>query len=74
MHSRFIEFNFFTMSSSGKTKVWEIISKVDDSVLGYIKWYANWRQYCFYPEGNTVFNKECLIDIHEFITQEMQRR
>lgn len=36
-------------------------------LLGTIKWYAHWRQYGFYPEEGTVFEKTCLDDIHNFI-------
>ena len=31
--------------------------------LGEIKWYGPWRQYCFEPRQNTIFNKTCLQDI-----------
>lgn len=30
-----------------KTQVWNIISKEDDIVLGYIAWYPHWRKYAF---------------------------
>lgn len=35
--------------------------------LGQIKWYAQWRQYAFYPESGTVFEKICLRDINRFV-------
>lgn len=34
--------------------------------LGEIRWYAQWRQYGFYPEEGTVFEKTCLSDIANF--------
>lgn len=47
-------------STSGKTKVYEITTKDSSSILGYIKWHGAWRKYCFYPEGNTIFDSKCL--------------
>lgn len=38
-----------------------------DVDLGLIKWYSRWRQYCFYPEKNTIFNSTCLNDISKFL-------
>jgi hypothetical protein len=32
-----------------KTLVWTIRNKNNGYVLGWVKWYAPWRQYCFYP-------------------------
>jgi len=34
--------------------------------LGQIRWYAQWRQYAFYPAEGTVFEKTCLGDIQQF--------
>lgn len=42
--------------------------------LGVLKWYVSWRQYCFFPQPETVFNKGCLEDINHFITQLMEAR
>lgn len=38
-------------------------------LLGQIRWYAHWRQYGFYPEEGTVFEKTCLTDIALFCIQ-----
>ena len=56
-----------------KTDTW-IIKGSNVLVLGIIRWYGPWRQYCFYPAHDTVFNKECLNDIYDFITQIMNAR
>lgn len=44
------------------------------SCLGEIRWYNHWRQYCFYPMGETVFNSDCLKDINYFVDQLMEER
>lgn len=53
-------------SPTGKTKVFQIQSKDGQVVLGQVKWYGPWRKYCFYPEGQTIFEWDCLRDIAEF--------
>ena len=58
-----------------KTSVWEIRNKKSDAVLGEVRWYAPWRQYCFFPVGfSTVFNKDCLNVIVSFIKQAEHER
>lgn len=66
--------NFDRVGSTGKTDIWEVGSKSQGSVLGEIKWYGPWRQYCFFPSSNTVFNRECIADISEVINQLTQLR
>ena len=57
-----------------KTSIWRCLNNKSLVHLGIIKWYAPWRQYCFTPYQNTVFNKGCLEDINDFITQLMEDR
>jgi len=70
--TKYMEFVFLT--NIGKTKIYEIISKNNDYILGYVKWYPQWRQYCFFPEGKTVFNNSCMQDICGFIDRLMVER
>lgn len=50
-----------------KTRDWDIINLSSGDKLGQIRWYGTWRQYCFFPEGNTVWSKGCLNDVLEAI-------
>ena len=52
-------------SKSGKTKIWAVVSWRDDP-LGEIKWYAQWRRYCFYPLGDTTYDCDCLLKLANF--------
>lgn len=62
------------MKPKAKTSQW-VCHKVDSCVtLGFIKWYGAWRQYCFFPEGSTIFNKGCMLDVTDFIDQLMEER
>ena len=64
---------FYHSYSKPKTEVWEIVS-VRGIHLGTIKWYSRWRQYCFFPQGGTVFNSTCMNDIKLFIEYQMEVR
>lgn len=36
---------------------------LDGALLGYIEWYNSWRCYSFFPQHDTVFEKQCLRDL-----------
>lgn len=59
---------------TGKTWVYEVISKSSLQVLGIIKWRAPWRQYWFEPKNKTGFSEGCLKDLAEFIGKLMEER
>lgn len=54
-----------------KTKVFVVMPIGSNYELGEIKWYAQWRHYCFFPtlRFETVHSDRCLIEISEFITK-----
>ena len=58
-------------SPSGKTSIWNVSSK-DGIFLGQIRWFGRWRQYTFWPDDNTVWNKECLNEVADFLTKARQ--
>lgn len=58
-----------------KTKIFHILTKVHEgNLLGKIKWHGAWRQYVFFPEGDTLFDRKCLKDIISFIDELMVDR
>jgi len=57
-----------------KTRVIGVININSNEVIGVIKWYASWRQYCFFPEFDTVWNITCLNDVNEVIQKLMKDR
>lgn len=63
---RYIRFGL-AKEQNPKTKIYDVIALEDQISLGQIKWYAHWRQYAFYPEPETVFEKTCLKDITNFV-------
>lgn len=55
------------LSDSGKTKICTVFPISEPIMsLGTIKWYAPWRQYCFFPNEKSLYNQECLRDISYF--------
>lgn len=44
------------------TQHWRVMSK-DGTTLGRIKWYAQWRQYTFFPRALTTWNPTCLAEV-----------
>jgi len=72
MKYRYIEFKLLEKKS--KTSVWECLNINSSVRLGIVKWYPYWRQYCYFPEKDTVYSVGCLEDINDFITQLMMER
>lgn len=70
MKSKHLEFEW--IEEKPKTNVWQVRSRHDKAIIGTIKWYANWRQYCFFPEANCVWSKGCLKDLCDFIESEQK--
>ena len=51
-----------------------IRKKGNNDILGEIKWFFAWRQFCFFPEFETVYNIGCLNFINRFIGHLMAER
>lgn len=72
MQSEYLQFHQLPRDWGKKTDTWEVKSKRSGSVLGEIHWYGPWRQYCFYPSMQTIFNSGCLFDLQKFLDNENQ--
>lgn len=70
--SKYLEFK--QVSHNGKTKRFEVISKLHGYSLGRISWHGAWRQYTFSPAFETIWNKECLSDVKNFLFSLMEER
>ena len=78
---KYIKFISDGTSTSGKTKVWRVTAKDDDSdFLGEVRWYGVWRCYGFFPfcgkifQTVPVFEKQCLRDIADFLEDETKKQ
>ena len=80
IESKYLEFD--KIGDTGLTEIWNVLSKsttgvpnhMVDFALGKIRWYGAWRQYCFWPSPNCVFNRECMTDIQNMIQELMDDR
>ena len=50
-----------------KTSRFNVRRRDNECLLGEIKWYSSWRQYCLFPVDDTVWSVGCLTDIQNFI-------
>ena len=66
--------HFEQLETKTKTEVWWVKNIRSGAVLGEIKWYGAWRQYCFFPSALSIFNPTCLDDINQFIGELMAQR
>ena len=64
----------FPIEKKPKTWVYGMVSMSQGVKLGIVKWYAPWRQYCFFPEDETIFNPTCMESIIGFIKELMEER
>ena len=65
---------FLLLEKGEKTSTWVVDNKESKYFLGLIKWYPQWRQYCFLPGSDTVYSRSCLRDIVGFIKEQMDKR
>ena len=53
------------VSKAAKTRLFSVFNSSNRSLLGYVKWWGNWRKYCFFPL-NSLFDDKCLEQIAVF--------
>ena len=66
--SEYLRFVEIPKREGAKTRVIAVHAVRGDLLLGTIKWFGRWRQYTFWPEPETIFNRECLHHITGLIT------
>ncbi len=67
--TRYEYLHFEKVADKPKTSVWSCRTNRNNDELGTIKWYGPWRQYCYFPTVQAVYNTGCLNDINDFISQ-----
>lgn len=61
--------HFVKVERKAKTSVWECRNNRSGSVLGIVKWYSQWREYCYFPYECSLYNDSCLNDIANFLNK-----
>jgi len=57
-----------------KTDRWNIHNIHSGARLGIIYWHVAWRQYVFEAFALTIYNRDCLRVIVNFLNQQMEAR
>ena len=60
-------------SPSGKTIIWDVYNRDNDSHLGDISWYGKWRQYVFAPDETDILSAGCLKNIAVFLDDQNEK-
>ncbi len=66
--------DFVDITHKTKTKKFLVINRESKSRIGEVKWYGPFRQYSYFPSPNTVYERQCLLDITRFIQNLMNDR
>lgn len=70
---QWINFQEFPPSSGRKLSIFSILTKQGISI-GEVKWYGNWRQYCFFPDEDSIYDRKCMMEVINFINKLMEDR
>ena len=54
------------VNKGAKTRQFSVFNTSSRALLGYIRWFAHWRKYCFFPL-NSLFDDICLDQVSQFI-------
>lgn len=52
-----------------KTPIIVVRSLSSGTELGQVRWYGPWRQFCFHPACQTIFNVGCMTEIQNVIAE-----
>lgn len=70
MKTKYKYFYFELVSAPvSKKQTWFCISSKTKYLLAIVKWFAEWQQYCCFPEEATIFSSSCLTDVADFVNQ-----
>jgi len=66
-HYQFIHFE--QKAETKTTYCWSCKNNKNGAQLGEVRWYPQWRQWCYFPTIEAVYSADCLKDIQDFIGQ-----
>jgi len=59
--------HFIKIKERLKRSVWICLINDNGPEIGIIKWYPQWKKYCYFPHCMAVYSIICLKDIADFI-------
>ena len=70
----FLNFTLHSESPSGKTRMYTVEARRDQTFLGTVSYYNQWRKYTFAPASDTAFDAGCLREIAAFCEAETSKQ
>jgi len=71
--NRKTKFDYFSVNKRKKCKGFGTdkfyVRANDGWLLGEIRWHPHWRQYCYFPDRETVWSASCLEDLKSFLKE-----
>jgi len=74
MTEKYIRFVEMEQTPARATKVLMVVSIHHNDALGEIRWHGPWRQYCFFPDLDTVWSRGCMQEVQDKIQELMSAR
>lgn len=56
-------------NKAATTRRFAVTSQYNGSLLGYVKFFAQWRQYTFFPL-NCILNKDCMREVADYCVEQ----
>lgn len=72
--SDYLDFERIYVTPVTKTQIWAVRPRNSGQVLGFVKWFGRWRQYCFFPQPDTIWNRDCMGEVMGLIRRLMEER
>ncbi len=71
------KYKFITIKQVGNElfeehPVYRIFNNRSQNQIGILAYYRPWKQYVFSSKEDCVFNKDCLVDVLDFINNEIK--
>jgi len=60
-------FKHMSITRYGRIGVEESYTIRSQILLGHIRFYSPWGQWCFFPFADTVWSEDCLADVRKFM-------
>ena len=57
----------FKMRKERESWHYWITTRRGNVTLGEIRYYSQWKQFCFFPERGTVWSDDCLRNVRDFM-------
>lgn len=73
MNKKYLAFS--KTGETAKTKIFGVYSTAPpySDKVGEVRWHWPWRKYCFFTNGGTIFDNNCLQEITNFLDEENKK-